>query len=320
MRVWVLTDGKIGDRVQCIGVAERLGLAYEERVVSPNWLYTALMPFGPIPPADRPDRPGSPIEGPFPPLVIASGRRTVAYVRALRTAAGAQTLTVFMKDPRTGSGAADLIWVPEHDRLRGPNVLTTPTAPHRLTPAALAAARADPPAPIGALPGPRLGVVLGGLSGGVTWSAADIDVFVRRLIALADEAGSVMVTPSRRSPPALKAGVAAALAGRPHWMWDMEGENPYVAILGAADALLVTGDSHNMVGEALATAVPVHVHRPRGLARKLNGFLDDLMGRALILSDQEPLGRTPRAPIDTTGRIADAIAKLAAERGIRLTP
>jgi mitochondrial fission protein ELM1 len=34
-------------------------------------------------------------------------------------------------DPRTGTNSADLIWVPEHDRRRGPNVLSTLTAPHR---------------------------------------------------------------------------------------------------------------------------------------------------------------------------------------------
>ena len=36
---------------------------------------------------------------------------------------------------------SDLIWVPEHDLRRGPNVMTTPTAPHSFTPARLAALR-----------------------------------------------------------------------------------------------------------------------------------------------------------------------------------
>ena len=41
---WVLTDGKAGDVAHCLGVAERLGLAVEQRVVHPRTLFAALMP------------------------------------------------------------------------------------------------------------------------------------------------------------------------------------------------------------------------------------------------------------------------------------
>ena len=35
-KVWVLTDGKAGDELQCLGVAERLGIVPEIRRVKPR--------------------------------------------------------------------------------------------------------------------------------------------------------------------------------------------------------------------------------------------------------------------------------------------
>ncbi len=142
--IWVLTDGKAGDELQCLGVAERLTASPVIRRVAPRKPFAWLMPRGPIDPREAPDRPGSPLAPPFPDIAIASGRRAVAYLRALRKASNGATFTAFLKDPRTGPSAADLIWVAEHDSLRGDNVLVTPTAPHRLTPEKLAAARAAP--------------------------------------------------------------------------------------------------------------------------------------------------------------------------------
>src|SRR2546421_10133950 len=126
--IWILTDGKAGDVVQCRGVAEAVvaaaGGAIEERIVRPRPPFVWAMPWGPPDPRDR-----AALAPPWPDLAIASGRRAAAYLRALKQRSPG-TFTVFLKDPRTGPGAADLIWVPEHDRLRGDNVLATPTSPH----------------------------------------------------------------------------------------------------------------------------------------------------------------------------------------------
>src|SRR3546814_15726728 len=68
-----------------------------------------------------------------------------------------------------------------------------------------------------------------------------------------------MVTPSRRTGPDNEAILRARLAGLPAEIWDGEGENPYFAYLGLADAILVTADSVNMVCEAASTGKPVYV-------------------------------------------------------------
>src|SRR4051812_31158360 len=141
---WVLTDGKAGDEGQCLGITDALGLIPEIRRVAPRAPFFWLMPWGAIDPRDTPHRPSSPIAPPFPDLLVASGRRAVPYVRAVKRASKGRTFTVFLKDPRTGPGVADLIWVPDYDAIQGPNVIRTLTSPHRVSAERLAAARRQP--------------------------------------------------------------------------------------------------------------------------------------------------------------------------------
>lgn len=297
---WVLTDGKAGDVNPATALAEALGARIEHRRVAPRPPWVWFLPHGPIDPAEGADRPGSPIAPPYPDLVVACGRRAIAYARKVKQRAGAGTFVVVLRDPRTRRHGADLLWVPEHDRPRGPDVFVTRTTPHRVTPERLAAARADPPAWLAGLPQPRVAVVIGGGDG--------LDGLPDALARL-DGAGSFMVTPSRRSDPRLVAAVRAALAGRPSFLWDGTGENPYVAMLAHADAIVVTGDSFNMVCEALATGVPIHIHQPSKLSRKLVGFLQRLRFDGLVRSFEGRIEPYTYGPVDATGPVAREVAR-----------
>ena len=72
-RAWIISDGKIGDLVQCEGIAQAIGVKAEVKIVSPTKPWVWFMPRGPLAPADRPANASSPIKPPFPDLVIASG-------------------------------------------------------------------------------------------------------------------------------------------------------------------------------------------------------------------------------------------------------
>lgn len=305
---WALTDGKAGDEAQCLGVADRLGLSAEPRRVAPRAPWVWAMPWGPIDPAEGPTRPGSPIRPPFPDIVIASGRRSVAYLRWIRNAASGRTLTVYLKDPGTGADTAEAIWVPAHDSLRGPNVLATLTSPHRIAPERLAAA-AVAPAPWRAPPGrPVAGLLLGGDSQHHRFTAEDIADLTGKLGAIA-VAAFLAVTPSRRTPANLAAAIRALCAETGGWFWDGTGENPYLAILSRADHLIVTADSVNMLGEAAATGKPIHLFSPSGGHRKIDAFVRGLVDHGAV----RPLGSTLESwsyePLDATPAIAIAVAE-----------
>jgi hypothetical protein len=271
-RGWLITDGKAGMDVQARGVADALNLDYEMKRVEPRGVWALAAPWGPVAPSERLGQLGSLFAPPWPDIAIATGRASIPYIRALKRLAGAETFTVVLQDPKTGAGTADLIWVPEHDRRRGANVITTLTAPHSFLPARLASLRADVPADIAALPGPRIAVILGGKNGVYTFTTADDERFETALASLGRRGASFMVTPSRRTHQRLIRAVERATEGCPRIIWDGRGPNPYPQFLAHADALIVTADSVNMCGEACATGRPVYVFTPSGGSPKFTRF------------------------------------------------
>lgn len=310
---WALSDGKAGDELQCVAVIEAVGLAPQIRRVAPRAPWGWLMPRGPIDPREAPDSPGSPIAGPFPDLLVASGRRAIAYVRAVRRLSGGRTFTVILKDPRTGPDAADFIWAPEHDRLRGPNVLTTLTSPHRLSPERLAAARlAPPPSLANALAGsqtPRVTVLVGGDSRRHHFTDDSICTFCNRLGMLAASGTMLMVTTSRRTPQALARAIGEVVAQHGGYLWDGAGENPYPAMMALADAVVVTTDSTNMISEAAATGKSVLTFSPSQDDGKTTFLLDSLRARGVVHDFTGTLAGNAYPPLNSTPIIADAIMR-----------
>src|SRR5215217_7874444 len=157
----ILTDGKAGDEQPLIGVAEAMGVKPDIRHVAPRAAYALLMPWGPIDPKDAPALEASPIAAPFPDICLATGRRAVAYLRALKRASP-NSFTVFFKDPRIKRHGADLLVVQTHDAPRGDNVLVTPTAPNRMSASRLTAALETAPEHLKRLSSPRSAVLIGG--------------------------------------------------------------------------------------------------------------------------------------------------------------
>ena len=310
VRVLLLSTGTAGHEANLLGVAEALGAPYELRLVKPRPLFANLAPYGPLDPRDWPGKTGSVLAPPFPQIAIACGRVSVPYIRALKRAAGADLFAVFLQDPRYFRAGLDLIWKPEHDSLAGRNVISTLTSPHPFSPARLDAARADPDPRLASLPAPRAAILLGGPSGAHDFAPADIARLLQATAAIAGQGYSVMATPSRRTPPELLWAVRQGVGDAPAFVWDGAGANPYAQMLAHAEAILVTGDSVNMVGEATATGAPVHVFEPSGgRGGKIARYIDALekLGAARRFAGR--LERFSYAPIDSSQTIAREIAR-----------
>jgi uncharacterized protein len=271
---WALHDGKAGMRSQALGLAEATGFTVIEKALTVCQPWARLPPRLWVQPLMAVKAAGQPLGPPWPDLVIGCGRNTVAPALAIRRASGGRALVAQVQDPRIGRDEFDLMVVPSHDRLRGPRVITTVGAVHRVTPDRLAAERSKFPA-LATLPRPIVAVLIGGAnrayrldSHQLTLVAADIAAAVRVI------GGSVLVTPSRRTGAGGLAVLRKALADLPGEVWDGAGTvgNPYYAYLAAADAILVTADSVSMISEAAATGKPVHVIELPGGDAKFRRF------------------------------------------------
>lgn len=299
--IWVLADPRAGTAAQALGIAERLGLPF--RTVPLEWGALARLPIpwpslaGLMPTA----RAG--IAPPWPRLVLSAGRRS-APVALWLGRRGART--VHCMRPGLGAGRFDLLVLGRHDSpAAAPNILPILGATHRVSPARLAAARAEW-AVLEALPRPRIALLVGGPVRGQGMPADDAARLVPRTTRRFP-GGSVMATASRRTGGLATAALAAALEGVPHRLhrWGDTGPNPYLGFLAWADAVVVTGDSVSMLSEACATAAPVFVAtREEGRhLRLVNSLVEAGQLRPLRLAERP----FTRAPLDETGRVAAEI-------------
>ncbi len=243
-----------------------------------------------------------------PAVAVGCGRQAALATRLIGASRG-RTRTVQILDPRIDPAHWDLVVVPDHDRRRGANVLTLLGSLHPVDDDWLAEARTTF-AGLAALPRPRTALLLGGPSAHLRFDRAAFDALASQLAAaLARDGGSLLATTSRRSPPwlptALQArfGDAAGLA----WTGPADGPNPYPGVLAWADRIVCTPDSVNMVSEACATTVPVHVWAPDRVRGRPRRLLDTLLQQGRIRALHADMAPFAVEPLRETARIAATV-------------
>jgi mitochondrial fission protein ELM1 len=304
LTIWAVSDGRAGIEAQVLGLAEAVAELRPAHIEPKRIGWAAglgRLPWRLIPPFSRT---GDPIAAPWPDIWIAAGRATLPLSTRIRRWSGGRTFVVQTQDPRTSLKPFDLVVPPVHDDLHGDNVLPIVGAPSRLTPAKLGAEAARFRERLATLPHPHVAVIVGGKS-----KSHDLPPLLARALAeqiaeaVTVAGGSVLVSFTRRTPAAAREVMQAELASVPSWIWDDQGENPYFALLAAADAILVTADSTNLATDAAATGKPVHVLPMHGYSARLASFHDDLRERgiariflgSLETWTYEPLRETERA-------------------------
>lgn len=223
---------------------------------------------------------------------------------------------VQIQDPKIAPSRFDLMVVPEHDRVRGPNVMVTRGAVHRVTREKLDTAAAEWQSRLAFLPHPRIAVLIGGNNGIYRLGSDEMRPLAARLAALARAGAGLMVTPSRRTGPEAEAILRAALDGLPAYIWDGTDENPYFGILGLADHVIATADSISMITEAGATGKPVHVVALPGGSAKFERFHKGMRDSGVTRPYTGELEVWDYAPCDDTARAGARIRRMMEERSL----
>lgn len=301
-----LSDGRAGNRRQAEALAEALAPG--------RWRHLTLVPGpGARLGAPRDVRAFAGLGRDFdallaspPGVAVGCGRIAALATRRLRRV-GSRVVQVL--DPRLAPRHWDWLVVPEHDRLRGPNVLTLLGSVHPVDDAWLAQARAAFPA-LAALPAPRTAVLLGGGNRHVRFDEMSFEVLATRIeAALARDGGSLLVTASRRTPRELRKALRHRYAETPGLTWidERDGPNPYPGLLAVADRIVCSPDSVNMISEACATDAPVFVFDPARVRGRPRRFLDALLARGRIRAVDGQLDAYPVEPLREVSRIADTL-------------
>lgn len=281
---WIMTEGAAGMEGQARALAEALGIP--EPVVKrinlrAPWRWMPNHPFFAQLAALAPD--SDPLAPPWPDLLVSCGRKAALLALAVKRASAGQTRLVHIQDPRTGTRYYDVLVVPEHDDRRGPNVVVMRGSLHAITAEKLRAAATEVLPQVSHLPIPRIAVLIGGSNRYYRMTPEWIRALCRKLAGMVlDTPCGLMVTPSRRTGADNVAALEAGLEGLPAFLWSGRGSNPYLGFLALADAIVVTGDSVNMVSEALATGKPVLVAGLPGRSRRIDRFFQALESENLV--------------------------------------
>ena len=307
--IWLLHDGKIGMANQTRGLAEALGwpIAEKQLVIRAPWRF--LPPALWLVPALALDPAGGRLAPPWPDIVIACGRNSVAPARLVKRASGGRSFWVQVQDPRFARGEIDLIVAPLHDPAPGENVFRTLGAVHRVTAEKLAAETARWAPVFAALPRPLIAVLIGGDNSVYRLTEESFGALCDRLVALAKSGVGLAITPSRRTGDAQRAMLQKRLAGLSAYIWDGSGDNPYFGMLGAADAILVTADSVSMISEAASTGKPVHIVELEGGSEKFARFHQGMREAGITRLFNGTLEEWHYAPPDDTARAAAEIRR-----------
>ncbi len=243
-----------------------------------------------------------------PAIAIGCGRQAALATRLLRER-GAKTVQIL--DPRLDPRHWDLLVVPDHDLLRGPNVIPMLGSLHPVDDAWLAQARIEFAA-FAALPSPRTAVLLGGTSAHTRFDRMSFEVMASKLeVVLATEGGSVLLTTSRRTPGELRDALKHRYDDTRGVVWRSadDGPNPYAGLLAWADRIVCSPDSVNMISEACATRVPVFVFDPARVRGRPRAFLDALLSRGRVRAMDTRLAGFDVEPLRETTRVAAQVSE-----------
>lgn len=313
MKIWGITGGRRGNDVLVEGIAAHLAddIKRDFRLI-----HTDLRPpykwLAPYRLADRAARMDPQINtGAWPDMVIASARQAVPHARYIKRASGGRVFTAFLQNPIVSPKHFDFVWAPAHDGLSGDNVMSTILSPHGMTLADLKSearhlmGRLLPSQPTGQV----VTVLIGGPNAIYPFKESELLALLAGLARIAEAGNQLLITLSRRSPAHWPTLLRQKLPAGSYFIWDGKGLNPYRAMLGLADHIIVTADSVNMVGEACLPGVPVHLVQLKGGSAKFRRFHEAVLADGYVLPFDGTLQTRPHHSLNATADIAAAIGQ-----------
>ena len=276
LKALLLTQGMHGMVSQVEGLAKALGLSYKHQKIE-------LKPFwNLIPPKISPISENL-VKNKFIcdcKVIISCGRKSVIPSIALKKRLGNQIFNIHIQDPKVSFEHFDLIVSPEHDSLKGENVINTTGAIHYLNKKEIN----DNSKYLGIEKDQRRALVafiIGGPNKYYNYSETQINKLFNKIkTPFTPDKFKIIVIPSYRTPENILKIAFNTFSINHHVVKNID-KKAYLSALAISNYIVVTCDSTSMISEAAMTGKPVYIammksFKPTGRFKKFYSQLRDL--------------------------------------------
>ena len=191
-------------------------------------------------------------------VIISCGRKSVIPSIALKKRLGNEIFTIHIQDPKVSFKHFDLIISPEHDNIKGDNVINTKGAIHYLTKKEIKEnsnyldINFDKKKQI-------VSFIIGGPNKYYDYSDQELHkLFTKVKTLFTPDKFKIVIVPSYRTPEEVIKKAYDAFSSNHHVVKTVD-KKAYLCSLAISDFTIVTCDSTSMISEAAVTGKPVYI-------------------------------------------------------------
>ena len=192
-------------------------------------------------------------------IIISCGRKSVIPSIHLKNNSKKKLINIHIQDPKVNFNNFDFILAPEHDSIKGQNVITTKGAIHYLTENEIFENKGYLNSFIKKDNRKICTLILGGPTKYYDYSSKNMkNIFSILNELLKKKDFQLVVIPSMRTPKD-SIDFAAKYFGENHTIINKVDKKAYLSALFMSDIIVVTCDSISMISEAALTGKPIYV-------------------------------------------------------------
>ena len=253
LKAILLTQGMHGMVSQVEGLAKALGLSYKHQTVKLKSFWNLIPPkFSPISENLIKDKFVCDSK-----IIISCGRKSVIPSIALKKRLGKEIFTIHIQNPKVSLNHFDLIISPEHDNMKGDNVISTTGAIHYLTKKEIK----ENSNYLGLEKEKKklVAFIIGGPNKYYAYSEKIIHQTFNKVKTLfTPDKYRIIVIPSYRTPVNIVKKAYDTFNFNHHVVKEID-KRAYLSALAISDYIVVTCDSTSMISEAAITGKPVYI-------------------------------------------------------------
>jgi len=256
LKALLLTEGYHGMISQVEGLAKALNADFRHRIVRLNWLWNYIPPkLSPVSRLILKDKQYITENEKFD-LLISCGRKSVIPSIIIKKK-NKKIFTIHIQNPKVKFNNFDLIVVPEHDELKGENIITSKGAIHYITRSEIEKARSYL---LHKIQNEKIvTLILGGPNKYYNFSNEELTkIFGEIKSSFISQGYKAIIIPSMRTPKRI-IDLAINEFLIDGFVVNSVDKQAYLSSLAIANSIVVTSDSTSMISEAATSGKPIFV-------------------------------------------------------------